>query len=93
MNSKLPSSKRFIDTPKGGWKENTLYNVQVSFRPTNPIHPAILFTGFFSGRDRQPGAYHTLFNPYWDENATLSDIHFLKVVAEIDSGDQVFNRE
>lgn len=93
MTMTLPSTKRFIGQPEGGWKENTLYHVHVAFRPSNPIHSAILFTGYLNGQNGEPGAYHALFNPSWDSNATLSDIHFLGVIGPLDEKDQIFRKE
>lgn len=98
MKLELPPKDRQIGEPEDGWKENALYSVMVSFQPGNPIHPAILFTGYLNGgysdgKTNQPGGYHALFNPSWDSNATLSDIHFLRVVRQLSEEDQIFSEE
>lgn len=35
-----------IYPPAEGWEQHTLYLVEVSFRPSNPVHEAFLHVGF-----------------------------------------------
>lgn len=59
-----PERKRHI--PEGGWVAQAYYIVDVAFNASNPIHRAILFTGFLNGEDRKtkekdlPGGYACL---------------------------------
>jgi hypothetical protein len=63
MRSKLgqlPTEKGRV-LPYGGWKASTWYVVHVSYRSTNPIHEALLYTGFLDS-DGNPGAYSALIS-------------------------------
>ncbi|WP_417585399.1 hypothetical protein [Pelagibacterium sp.] len=83
---KMPPDERTIIAPDGGWEESSWYQVEVAFRQGNPVHKALLYTGFLNGirSDRKkgsPGGYHILVNPSWDRNCFISDLHYLKPIA------------
>lgn len=42
--------------PEDGWKPQTWYLVEVSYRPSNPMHKALFFTGFLD-EDGLPAGY------------------------------------
>jgi hypothetical protein len=76
--------------PKGGWKERAYYVVEVCFNKDNPIHKAILYTGFLNGEDKSPGGYSGLFNPtYEPEFQRLTDVYFMRVVYQIEGMQEV----
>lgn len=74
----LPPVNRTIILPEEGWEPRTWYQVEVSFNRNNPIHLALLFTGFLNGRDGGPGGYHMLVNPGWEDTQTIDRLHYLK---------------
>lgn len=80
----LPTGKGVIK-PEGGWKESTYYVVEVAFRSNNPVHRAILFTGFLNGRKPgEPGAYSYLTSPGYDDSTEPYDAAFyLRAVREL----------
>ena len=73
---------KLIVPPEGGWKERTLYAVEVSFNTGNPIHNAVFFSGFL--RDGNPANYNQVWNPSYDEPYTIRRLHYLKVLRELD---------
>lgn len=79
----LPPLTRTIDVPEGGWKELAFYLVLVSYRPSNPIHKAIFYTGFLNDPEGGPGGYNQVWNPTNDAPhwfRSIDQVHFLKVV-------------
>lgn len=48
--------KKRIETPPNGWQDNSLYIVEVAFRPTNPVFSTLFFTGFV--HNGIPGGYN-----------------------------------
>ena len=73
--------ENLIEPPEGGWKEKTWYLVDVAFRPSNPVHRAVLAVGFM--HDDGPGAYTFLYNPSYDMPERFEHIYYLRVVREI----------
>lgn len=70
--------------PEGGWKERTYYVVDVTFHATNPVHRAILYTGFWDKRRNCPGGYSSLFQgTYEGGKAYVGDLYTVKVISEI----------
>lgn len=80
----LPSKKRYIEVPKGGWKERTFYVVVVSVGPANPVWGAILFSGFLNGLDGGPGGYASVWNGGVETVVEFHKLHFLKILREIE---------
>lgn len=80
----MPDERTILE-PEGGWEENSWYQLEVSFRPGNPAHLALLYTGFLNGlrNDRKkgsPGGYHMLVNPTWERNRLISDLHYMRPI-------------
>lgn len=80
----LPPQARTILYPRN-LKPRCWYQVQVSFGPGNPIHHALLYTGFLNGKNNEPGGYHMLVNHAWDDNHTyrVNEVHYLEVLKEL----------
>jgi hypothetical protein len=80
-----------IYIPEGGWVERCYYLVHISYSRQNPIHKAILFTGFLNGRgvrggpDKSPGGYAQIFRPGYENprNYSEGEIYYLEVVKQI----------
>lgn len=70
---------QIIIPPKEGWVENTVYLVDVSFNPNNPVHSSLFFTGFLNGKGATPGGYNKVWNHAYDPHS-LSDVYFLRAV-------------
>ena len=47
--------KPYIDKPLLGWLEKQWYVVEVAFSPGNPVHRALLYTGFL--HNGEPSSY------------------------------------
>lgn len=58
-------------------KEHTVYLVEVSWRPGNPMHKAILFIGF------KTGAYCDIYSNCYDEVFPLARAYRLKIIKEL----------
>ncbi len=80
MISKLVKEKQIIP-PNGGFKENAYYLVWVSFSSGNPVHKCIFFTGFLD--EGYPAGYNALFNPTYEYNSQISEVHYMKAIREI----------
>lgn len=52
------------ELPPEPWEPQSYYVVNVSMRPGNPWHKALLFTGFLT--NGKPGGYSGLFHPSYD---------------------------
>jgi hypothetical protein len=76
-----------IIPPKDGWKESTWYLVNVSYNKGNPKHKSLFYSGFLTGKDRQPGGYNGLVplnGPDYDEPPTeIHKVKYLRVIGEI----------
>ena len=72
-----------INVPKGGWKKQTWYFVEMSMSSGNPVFEGLFFTGFVN--NGQPAGYHTLFPKNTpEEKISYSQLHYLKVIREIE---------
>lgn len=67
--------------PTEGWKEHTYYLVEVSYRPSNPVHLAIFAVGFL--REGVPGNYSEVWTNTYDSSEPFSKVHYLKVLKEL----------
>ncbi len=76
---------RLVIPPKGGWKESTWYIAEVSFAIGNPIHKSLLYSGFLTGKDKEPGGYSALvaYTTPYDGTSHLSDATYIKVLREL----------
>lgn len=85
--SYLPPKERTIRTPEGGWKERTYYVARVADNPNNPIHRAIIYSGFLSDAGRiseKPGRFAVALNAcYVNESVPFDNLHFVEVVREL----------
>lgn len=72
---KMPPQNRTLITPPEGWEPESWYQVEVSFNRNNPVHRALLFTGFL--HDGHPGNYHYLTSSGWEEISKLDELHYL----------------
>jgi len=61
------------------WKENTWYLVDVSFNKSNPIHRALLFTGFIDSYGN-PAGYNKLVGHSYDKDYKISDVYYIKPI-------------
>ena len=85
---RMPPEVRTIGKPEGGWKPGT-YLVNVSFQTGNPIHPAILCVKFM--RKGRP-VNECLWNPTWEREHTMSDLHYLEVVSRSEEFSKAFEQ-
>lgn len=77
-----------IFPPEGGWKESTLYLVEVSFNKHNPIHTSTFFTGFLTYKG-DPSGYNEVHNPGMHESSQLSDVFYLRALKVIATADEL----
>ncbi|MBU0564916.1 MAG: hypothetical protein KJ890_15610 [Gammaproteobacteria bacterium] len=78
---KMPPQNRTLITPPEGWEPESWYQVEVSFNRNNPVHRALLFTGFL--HDGQPGNYHYLTSSGWEELSKLDELHYLSPLKQL----------
>jgi len=64
--------------PRSGWKERKYYLVDVAYSGGNVIHRSIFYSGFLT--DGKPGGYNILLSPFSDNDSSLRDVFYLKVV-------------
>lgn len=69
--------------PVGGWKEQTVYLVDVSYNASNPIHRCLFYTGFLNGPDGGPGGYARLLPPVGDIEYPDKSPYYMRVVSEV----------
>jgi hypothetical protein len=83
----MPPEKRTHIAPEGGWKEQTYYVVDTSWRSTNPIHRRILYVGFLGPEGRPlSGGYTALLcgdQEDLDEFSNPELLYYLAPVCEI----------
>ena len=79
----MPPAKRQITPPAGGWKEDHAYLVEVAWKPTNPIHRAILHVGFLDKQTNAFGGYCEVWCNSYEDMPSASHAHYLKVVREL----------
>jgi len=72
--------KRIIPLPEG-WKERTLYLVDVSYRPSNPIHRSVFYTGFL--HNGNPCGYNEVHAPGMKGHVDLNEVYYMVVIKEI----------
>ncbi|ATE85836.1 hypothetical protein KPS64_gp106 [Shigella phage KPS64] len=71
-----------IHPPKGGWKDNTFYIVEVAYKPLNMIHKAMFYTGFCDDNG-VPAGYNWLMNGGYEELCNIQEAYYLKAIAEL----------
>ena len=76
-----PPEARIIIPPPEGWEAEQYYLVNVAFNANNPVHRAIFYSGFLSGKE--PGSYNMLTSPGYERNYMLRDVHFMSVVRNL----------
>jgi len=64
--------------PDGGWKPHAFYHVECSVAWNNPIHSAVLYTGFLNGVHGQPGGYANIVSH--DEHTPFHQLVYLRVI-------------
>ncbi len=72
--------KPFIDNYK--FKLDHLYLVEVSWRPSNPVHRAFLHMGF-NVESGKFGSYCEVWCNNYDEPQHASEAHYLKVIKDL----------
>lgn len=80
---KMPSKDDPMPVLAHEWKEFTLYEVNVSYSPTNPMHKAFLFVGFVRGG--VPSAYTTVYNSVYESPNNFGEIYRVEVIRELAS--------
>lgn len=76
-----PKDKTIV--PSGfKWEAKAVYRVRVAYRPTNPIHDALLHVGFLK-EDGTPGANSEIWQNSYGEVFTFSSAHYLEVVEKL----------
>lgn len=83
----LPVAKG-VFPPKGGWKENTMYIVDVAFTQSNVIHQSYFFSGFLS--DGKPSGYNQIINPTYEEPESMKSTYYMKALFELPDMAQIF---
>lgn len=80
--------KQTIIPPEGGWKENSVYLVEVAYRETNPAHRAMFYTGFL--HDGRPAGYNSVIQPSSQVNngASIGEVRFLRAVKLIAASEE-----
>lgn len=83
MKSEKKTARRIKNEKKSGinftFKQCTFYLVHVAFRPNNPIHSAILYSGFVSPNGKL-GTYSYLTAPGYEIPYYDADIYYLHVI-------------
>lgn len=77
----LPTEKAIIP-PVGGWKENTVYLVDVAWKAANPVHRAMLHVGFVHA-DGRFGNYCEVWLNNYDCPESAGGAYYLKAVREL----------
>ena len=67
----------FFYKPKEGWKPHTWYLIDVAYRNTNPIHRAVLHTGFLD--NDEPSSYNFIVAPSYGP-VEYGSAHYLKPI-------------
>lgn len=73
--SELNIKKGTIIRPDGGFKDSSYYVVEVAYNAHNPIHKAVLYTGF------NLGSYSAIFCQGTISN--IKEVYYLKSLKEI----------
>jgi hypothetical protein len=69
-------------TPKGGWASHSWYLVEVSYRTTNPVHEAILYTGFLDDKG-QPQGYSFVMAANGGDKNQIFELFYLKPIKKL----------
>lgn len=74
-----------VHIPTRGWKERCCYLVHISYAKENPIHRAVLYTGFLNGKNNGPGGYAQLWCGGYEEAINYSErrIYYLSVIRQL----------
>lgn len=73
--------KQTIIPPEDGWKPHTVYHVEASFGPSNPIHGYLFFSGFLDDKDKTPSGYNEFYG--CGENTTIAEVYYMRVLSEV----------
>lgn len=76
---RLPTKKEIIP-PAEGWKEKTLYLVEMSYLAAEPIRQAYLCVRVLNGEDGGPDHYSGVWYGSYDVPAAFGGVHYLKVI-------------
>ena len=79
----LPATEQIIP-PEGGWKPKTVYVVEVAWRSGNPLHRALLHTGFIND-DGTFGGYCEVWCNSYEQSHSAYDAYYLNVIQELGS--------
>ena len=79
----MPPERGIFGPRWRGWKENTFYEVWVSFSKDDPIHKALFFSGLLKGTKQWPGMYHCLFHPIYNQTYKIRDVYFMQVIKKV----------
>jgi hypothetical protein len=87
-----------IFPPEGGWRPHTWYLVDVSVKYGNPVHRALMYTGFLNGKDGQPGGYHGIFSANvapidHGDVGTIYSYRYIKAIKVIVTEEEVRHRD
>ena len=74
-------SKQTIIPPEGGWKPHTVYHVEASFGPNNPVHGYLFYSGFLNGPKQTPGGYNEFYG--CDGLTTIVEVYYMKVLSAV----------
>lgn len=77
---KRPTEKN-IQAPEGGWKEHTMYLVEVAWNANNPIHHAVLHIGFLHGT--KFGHSCMIWNNSYDEPLPIQNAYWVKPIQQL----------
>lgn len=74
--------------PSDGWKEHTVYLVEVQHFKNNPKHKALLHVGFLNGEKtsdgkKTPGAYSEVWSHSYDNASAFEDNYSITVLQEL----------
>ncbi len=76
------AAERKIDKPVFGWSAHCYYLVDVAFSASNPIHRAILYTGFLD--NGEPAGYANFWGSYeFPIPYSQKKIYYLAVVRQL----------
>lgn len=76
------SKKRLIVPPEDGWRPQRYYYVYASFRPTNPMHKFIFYSGFLDEKGN-PCGYNGILCTSIDGKPEISELFYLEVIGEM----------
>ena len=74
----MPPKERTILASAEGWKPDTIYLVLVAWKPTNPVHEAILQTGFIE--KGQFAGYCRIWCNTYDDARNAHEAHYIEAI-------------